>query len=117
MQMLQRLGLEPRSCLALRFGLVTGHSKEASAFLGEDAGRMERSGAWKEEEGWGGVRAGMTPAHPWALGRAEVTVGSMWVSSPGCPSWNWGQFGANNPLLLNLSFLRWEMVKMTENIS
>ena len=65
LQTLQRLGLEPRSRLALRFGLVTGHSKTASSLLGEDAGRMERSGAWKEEEGRGGVRAGMR-AGRWA---------------------------------------------------
>lgn len=41
--MLQRLGLEPGSRLALRFGVirvevVTGHNKAISVFLGEDMG-------------------------------------------------------------------------------
>ena len=78
----------------------------------EGGGRSGRGEGW--DEGWALGRAEVTVG---SMCRAEVTVGSMWVSSPGCPSWNWGQFGANDPLLLNLSFLRWEMVKMTESIS
>ena len=78
MQTLQRLGLEPGSRLALRFGVirgevVTGHNKAVSIFLGEDMGWMERSGTWKEEEGQGRVKAGTTSEHLWVLGRAEVT--------------------------------------------